>query len=68
MWELFLLLLISVCTIATSAIGIQCLNANKKYGDQKTVNKQFLIVTLVTGIIGTLLGIGAIIYEIRYPY
>lgn len=68
MWELFLLMLISVCTIATSAIGIQCLNANADYGKKKAVNKQFLVVTLVTGIIGVLLGLGAVVYEIRSPY
>ena len=45
-------LLISVCLVATSAIGIQCMNDNKDYGTKKNTNKQFLIFTVVCGVLG----------------
>lgn len=54
-------LLISVCLVATSAIGIQCMNDNKDYGEKKNTNKQFLIFTVVCGILGILASIGSMV-------
>lgn len=48
---LFSALVTSVLLIATSAIGIQSMDAQKKSGPSKT----FLIVTLVMGIIGVIM-------------
>lgn len=61
-------LLISVCLVATSAIGIQCMNENKDYGEKKKVNKQFLIFTVVCGVLGILASIGSMVMEARSPY
>lgn len=54
-------LLISVCLVATSAIGIQCMNENTEYGEQKKVNKQFLIFTVVCGVLGILASIASMV-------
>lgn len=48
---IFSSLVVSVLLIATSAIGIQSLDQQKKGG----MNKTFLILTLVIGILGTLM-------------
>lgn len=66
MWELFLLLIISVCVLATSAIGIKCMNDNEKYGNENSSSKNFLIVTVVSGVIGILLALGGMAMELRY--
>lgn len=54
-------LLISVCLVATSAIGIQCLNDNKDYGEKKNVNKQFLIFTVICGVLGIIASIASMV-------
>jgi predicted membrane channel-forming protein YqfA (hemolysin III family) len=48
---IFSSLVVSVLLIATSSIGIQSLDQQKKSG----MNKTFLIVTLVIGIIGVIM-------------
>lgn len=50
---LFSSLVISVLLVATSAIGIQKYNEDK----QNTMNKNFLIVTLIFGILGVLVSL-----------
>jgi predicted membrane channel-forming protein YqfA (hemolysin III family) len=50
---IFSTLAISVLLIATSSIGIQSLDQQKKTG----MNKTFLIVTLVIGILGVLMAL-----------
>ncbi len=58
-------LLISVCLMATSAIGLQCLNENKDYGNKKLSNKNFLIFTVVCGGLGILASIGYMAMSVR---
>ena len=62
-----LLLLISVCLVATSAAGIQCYNENAKWSEpkEKQTNKNFLIFTVVSGVLGILASIGLIVMEVR---
>lgn len=62
-----LILLISVCLVATSAAGIQCYNENAEWSkpQQKQTNKNFLIFTLVSGIVGILAAIGLFVMEVR---
>jgi len=50
---IFSTLVVSVLLVATSAIGIQKYNEDK----QNTMNKNFLIVTLIFGILGVLLSL-----------
>ena len=50
---LFSSLVVSVLLVATSAIGIQKYNEDK----QNTMNKNFLIITLVFGILGVLMSL-----------
>lgn len=52
---LFSALVISVLLTATSAIGIQAMDDPKK--GAKPMNKNFLIVTLVFGIVGILVSL-----------
>ncbi len=54
-------LLISVCLVATSAIGIKCMNDNDSYADKQKVNKQFLIFTVVCGVLGILASIASMV-------
>lgn len=53
----FLLLLAGVFYIASTSIGIQCMNANPQYRDQSTSNSGFLISQLVSAILVTLLAL-----------
>lgn len=41
----------AVLTIASTAIGIECINSCKDYGDKKKSNKKFLIFMLVLAIL-----------------
>jgi hypothetical protein len=52
--QLFGTLIVSILLIATSAIGIQKYNEDKQAG----MNKNFLIFTLVFGILGVLASFG----------
>ena len=47
--SLFVILLVSVLTVASSSIGIQCMN---KAGDKKSTNHSYLVFILVMGIFG----------------
>lgn len=62
-----LLLLVSVCLVATSAAAVQCYDENKKWSEpkEKQTTKSFLIFTLVSGILGILASIGLIVMEVR---
>jgi hypothetical protein len=50
---IFSTLIVSVLLIATSSIGIQSLDQQKKTGTSKT----FLIVTLIVGILGVIMSL-----------
>lgn len=50
-----LLLLVGICYIASTSIGIQCANANESYKKENTNNFNFLISQLVSGILVTLI-------------
>jgi hypothetical protein len=50
-----LLFLAGIFYIASTAIGIQCMNANEKYKIEQTSNSGFLISQLVSAILVTIL-------------
>ena len=60
-------LLISVCLVATSSIGIKCINDNKDYGNKKEIktNKNFLVFTTVCGVLGIILAIGFMVVAFK---
>ena len=53
---ILLFTLIAVMMIASTSIGIQCLN------DPKTKREQYLIITLILSIL-TVIGMGIILYQ-----
>ena len=59
-WVIFLILLSAVMMIASTTIGIQCIN------DPKTKREQYLIVTLILSILIVLL-MGWIIFQGATP-
>jgi len=59
-WVIFLILLSAVMMIASTAIGIQCIN------DPKTKREQYLIVTLILSILLVLL-MGYVIFQGATP-
>lgn len=48
------LLVIGIFTIATSSIAIECYNKHKDFKTEKKHNFNFIIATLVMGILGIL--------------
>jgi hypothetical protein len=62
---LSLLLLISVLTVASCSIGIQCLNKNSD--DKKSTNHSYLVFMLVMGIFGIIGSIGVGVYQLQKP-
>jgi hypothetical protein len=59
-WVIFLILLSAVMMIASTAIGIQCIN------DPKTKREQYLIVTLILSILIVLI-MGYVIFQGATP-
>jgi ABC-type antimicrobial peptide transport system permease subunit len=59
------LLIGGIMSLATSAIGTQCYNDNKEYGDSKVSNKSFLIYNLIVAILIVLCAIITIYYSFR---
>jgi hypothetical protein len=57
-FEPILAIVLSVLTIASTAIGIQCIGDD----DKKKTNKQFLVAMLIFAIIAFLISIGVIVY------
>lgn len=53
--SLFVILLVSVLTVASSSIGIQCMN---KAGDKTSTNHSYLVFILVVGIFGIIASMG----------
>lgn len=50
------MIVVAIFTIATSSIAIECYNKNESFSQEKTTNKNFVIVTLVIAILAILSG------------
>ena len=59
------LLLIGICSTASSSIGLQCSNENEKYKDDHPSNGKFLIVNLISAIFGIIIAIVGIVLAIK---
>lgn len=60
-----ILLLIGICSTATSSIGIQCSNNDKYQTEDHSSNGKFLIVNLVSAILGIVIAIVGIVLAIK---
>jgi len=56
------LLGIGIFAIATTSIGMQCYNENEDYSKDKKTNYNFMITTLVSAIVMTIIGAVSIYY------
>lgn len=61
-------IVLSVLIVTVSSIAINCHRSNDQYGKTHTGSNVFVILILVTAIVGIIISVGLIIYQVYLRY